>query len=152
MVAFLELIDANMFLNPETQLVMQKRRSSMGETTDELGVKPARMYDNFMPEQSVAAAFVIVMKLAYGLDGVDRLALLRTDPLIGLPQPTPWLDELERRVKSGELTGSQQELGPQRFDLMEPADIDRFLDRCEDVLLKNRHHGSGKQLPAKRVC
>ena len=35
-----------------------------------------RNQDVFMPELSIAGAWVVVMKLAYGLDGGDRYVLV----------------------------------------------------------------------------
>jgi RNA polymerase I-specific transcription initiation factor RRN7 len=53
-----------------TITVMGKRRNSESEaTTHEM---TARQQDIHMPELSVAAAWVVVMKLAYGLDGKER--------------------------------------------------------------------------------
>lgn len=36
------------------------------------------------------------------------------------------------------------------FDGMDENDLDRFLDRCEDVLLKDRDHGA-RELACTRV-
>lgn len=64
--------------------------------------RPTKTYDVIMPEISIAAAWVIVMKFAYGLDGTERQALLPDDPLIGRPRPEDWLQELKKRKQHGE--------------------------------------------------
>lgn len=69
--AFLELIDANMTLNDtESAPVVRKRRNSESATTT--SERTRRYLDVVMPELSFAAAWVVVMKMAYGLDGRER--------------------------------------------------------------------------------
>jgi len=61
-----------------------------------------------------------------------------------MPKGEVWLAELEKRVKSGVLKStSRTDLEPLRFDLMSDDDMDRWLDRAEGVLLKNRDFGIG---------
>lgn len=95
---------------------------------------------------------------------MTRVVLLKDDPLIGQPRGDKWVAELKQRVESGVLKGSRAELDRQyvssssnplrlkcsdsntdrrHFIVMDGEDIDRFLDRCEDVLLKDREHGPG---------
>lgn len=124
---------------------IRKRRNSDSQQT----VQQTKRYrDLEMPELSVAAAWVIVMKMSYGLDGRERLPLVATDPLIGMPKGDLWLLDLEKRLRSGVLKGPSEELERQFFDTMDGDDIDRFLDKCEDVLLKDREHGTGECLYA----
>lgn len=66
-----------------------------------------KQYSVIMPEMSIAAAWVIVMKLAYGLDGTERQALLPDDPLIGRPRAEDWLKELKKRKERGEFNYKQ---------------------------------------------
>jgi hypothetical protein len=66
-VRLLQLVDANMSL---TTAYVPIRTGRAG--AKEFAMKPARMLDTYMPELSVAAAWVVVMKLAYGLDGTPR--------------------------------------------------------------------------------
>lgn len=70
-VSFLELIDANMSLSPAafTRTVRKRRNSDSDPIEVDI---PSNAHDVIMPELSIAAAWVIVMKLAYGLDGKDR--------------------------------------------------------------------------------
>lgn len=99
-----------------------------------------------MPELSIAAAWVIVMKLSYGLDGRSRLPLVSTDPLIGLPKGEAWISELQKLVSSGELRDDN--VKRKLFDTMAGKDIDDFLDQCEDILLKHREYGmAGNAFP-----
>lgn len=65
----LELADANMSITA-TYEPKEVRRNHSEERF--IRMMPTRMSDVFMPELSVAAAWVIVMKLAYGLDGRPR--------------------------------------------------------------------------------
>ncbi|EKC99696.1 hypothetical protein A1Q2_06006 [Trichosporon asahii var. asahii CBS 8904] len=90
-----------------------------------------KQYSVIMPEMSIAAAWVIVMKLAYGLDGTERQALLPDDPLIGRPRAEDWLKELKKRKERGEFNYKQH------LEHHEEA-IDAFLNDAEEVLLKNR--------------
>jgi hypothetical protein len=77
---------------------------------------------------SVAAAWVIVMKLAYGLDEQDRyvspvirwqcadnnrLAEDDSDPVNGMPGIETWISELEGRLVGGEFKGNRNEMEKQ---------------------------------------
>jgi len=70
-VGFLYMIDANMSLNDmTTKTVVRKRRNSESGT---VAMEMTEKYqDIIMPELSIACAWVVVMKLAYGLDGQER--------------------------------------------------------------------------------
>jgi hypothetical protein len=70
-VGFLSLIDANMSLNDiKTQTLVRKRRNSeSGTVTRDVTTK---YHDIIMPELSIVSAWVVVMKMAYGLDGQER--------------------------------------------------------------------------------
>ncbi|WOO82107.1 uncharacterized protein LOC62_04G005609 [Vanrija pseudolonga] len=145
-VSFLELIDANMSLSPAAVTrTLRKRRNS---DPDPIEVDmPAHAHDVIMPELSIAAAWVIVMKLAYGLDGKERFALMKTEPLIGQPRGDLWVEELRSRLDSRAFQGTRTDLERLYFDGMDENDLDRFLDRCEDVLLKDRDHGAPGPFP-----
>ncbi|WWD16029.1 hypothetical protein CI109_100454 [Kwoniella shandongensis] len=90
------------------------------------------------PEVSVAAAWMIIMKMAYGLDGMTRSALLTMDPLINMPDGVTWIDELRKRTDRGTLKGSRRGLDKQDFISMDEQDIDAYLFKCESVLLNHR--------------
>jgi hypothetical protein len=77
---------------------------------------------------SVAAAWVIVMKLAYGLDEQDRyvIPVIRwqcadndrqaqddSDPVTGMPGIETWISELEGRLVGGEFKGNKKEMEKQ---------------------------------------
>lgn len=98
--SLLHLIDANMkIVASEYSTLTRQRRSSLNVEFD----RATRKYDVIMPELSIAAAWVIVMKLAYGLDGAERSALLEDDPLIGRPRGSAWVKELAKRTEAGKL-------------------------------------------------
>lgn len=69
---FLELIDANMsIIDTDIEPYQRKRRGS--DNSKPITVDMSRRhYDVVMPELSIAAAWVVVMKMAYGLDGKER--------------------------------------------------------------------------------
>lgn len=77
------------------------------------------------------------------------LAIMRSDPLVGMPKGEEWVAELERRVASGALRGTRPDLDRMHFDTMQEDAIDKWLDRCEDVLLKNRDVGRGKAISSE---
>lgn len=92
--ALLGMVKANLSI-VATEFTTAMRRSTEYD-------RAKKQYDVIMPEMSIAAAWVIVMKLAYGLDGTERQALLANDPLIGRPRARDWLDELKERKRKGE--------------------------------------------------
>ncbi|KLT38666.1 hypothetical protein CC85DRAFT_331401 [Cutaneotrichosporon oleaginosum] len=110
-----------------------------------------RAWDAVMPELTVAAAWVVVMKMAYGLDGRTRLRL-RADAALGMPKMEEWVGELERRLCAGAFTGSLRDLEPLQFHEMGGVAIDAFLDRAEHVLLADRVGGAGAAFPLPRVA
>lgn len=98
MLAFLRLVKANLSILAMGYTTVTRNRAARSHEYD----RPTKVYDVIMPEISIAAAWVIVMKLAYGLDGTERQALLADDPLIGRPRAEDWVDELEKRKAAGE--------------------------------------------------
>ncbi|WVQ71389.1 hypothetical protein IAR50_000923 [Cryptococcus sp. DSM 104548] len=102
-----------------------------------------RMYDELPPELSIVSAWVLLMKLVYGLDGRPRAALLSRDPAVGLPKGDIWLGELERRLSDGVLSAREKapRISQAEFVSMEDVDIDSFLNKAEHVLLD--HHAPG---------
>ncbi|ODN89154.1 hypothetical protein L198_06473 [Cryptococcus wingfieldii CBS 7118] len=102
-----------------------------------------RMYDELPPELSIVSAWVLLMKLVYGLDGRPRAALLSRDPAIGLPKGEIWLRELDRRLGEGILSARKKapRISQAYFVSMEDADINSFLDNAEHILLD--HHAPG---------
>jgi hypothetical protein len=60
-----------------------------------------------------------------------------------MPKWEDWVDELDRRLRSGAFKGTLRDLDALQFHAMGGDDIDRFLDRAEHVLLANRDHGPG---------
>lgn len=97
------------------------------------------MYDELPPEVSIAAAWVIVMKMIYGLDGQPRKAIVYEDPVVGLPQETPWLKELCERFENGLFKTRNR--GPSKklnFISMPEDELDAFLNKSEEILLDHR--------------
>lgn len=98
---------------------MRKRRNS---DTQQVVMAATKQRDVYMPELSIAAAWVVVMKLAYGLDGQpryvsihwpvtdERLPLIASDPAIGMPKCEMWIAELARRLKNGAFKGSLRDM------------------------------------------
>lgn len=68
-IRFLELVDANMSITDTVAPMLRKLPNSEETITV---MRATRNHDVHMPELSVAAAWVVVMKLAYGLDGLPR--------------------------------------------------------------------------------
>lgn len=54
----------------KTQTLVRKRRNSESGTV--MRDMTTRYQDILMPELSIVSAWVVVMKMAYGLDGVQR--------------------------------------------------------------------------------
>ncbi|WVO21859.1 uncharacterized protein IAS62_003179 [Cryptococcus decagattii] len=97
------------------------------------------MYDELPPEVSIAAAWVIVMKMIYGLDGQPRKAIVYEDPVVGLPQEAPWLKELCERFENGLF--KTRDRGPSKelnFISMPEDELDAFLNKSEEILLDHR--------------
>ncbi|BEI83928.1 hypothetical protein CcaverHIS002_0405320 [Cutaneotrichosporon cavernicola] len=126
-VRLLQTVDANMSITTTTYVPVTVNRNN-SETRYPV-MRATRLQDVVMPELSIAAAWVVVMKLAYGLDGKPRLPLIRSDPVIGMPKWEDWVAELDRRLQTGAFKDGDG--------------IDRFLDRAEHVLLSDRDHGPG---------
>lgn len=91
--------------NPKKKKKLSKKDKQEEEErkrNEKADYEMAKRYSVIMPEISIAAAWVIVMKFAYGLDGTERQALLPDDPLIGRPRMDDWLRELKQRKQRGE--------------------------------------------------
>ncbi|WVQ77975.1 hypothetical protein IAT38_000056 [Cryptococcus sp. DSM 104549] len=151
----LSLLDINLTLVPRNiTLLSRKSRSRLhldnagsGSEADDVQKdeqeretyeRARTMYDALPPEVSIVAAWVVVMKLAYGLDGRPREALLSTDPAIGLPEGESLINELRLRIESGALQKRRPDLSTKDFAKMEPEELDSFLDECEALLLDHR--------------
>ncbi|WWD01218.1 hypothetical protein V866_008159 [Kwoniella sp. B9012] len=98
--------------------------------------------DVIAPEIAIVSAWIVIMKIVYGLDGIPREALLKSDPAIGLPSSQTWLDELRDRLNEGVLKGGKKDIEKQYFNTMEADDIDMFLDKAERILLDHREEPS----------
>ena len=94
-----------------------------GEVTYE---RTRRNQDVFMPELSIVGAWVVVMKLAYGLDGKDRYVFLAcrigahdryaldpSDPVLSMPNISSWVKELDRLLNNGDLKGGKKDMEKQ---------------------------------------
>jgi RNA polymerase I-specific transcription initiation factor RRN7 len=81
-VRLLGLVDTNMSLHDtDTKITKYNRNGFDGSGKDDgFGewhrVKTTRKEDVWLPELSIAAAWVVVMKMAYGLDGRERWVFL----------------------------------------------------------------------------
>ena len=85
----LEVLDVNLTLTAtHTQTISRKvsrRRSarslsrppSRGPVEEKTIERTSRYEDVWLPEVSVAAALIMVMKMAYGLDGINRYVTYR---------------------------------------------------------------------------
>ncbi|KIR25254.1 hypothetical protein I307_06223 [Cryptococcus deuterogattii 99/473] len=120
-----------------------------GEEVRETYERTKMMYDELPPEVSIAAAWVIVMKMIYGLDGQPRKAIVYEDPAVGLPQETPWLKELCERFENGLF--KTRDRGPSKklnFISMPEDELDAFLNKSEEILLDHRASIPGEFLSA----
>ncbi|KAK4685738.1 hypothetical protein P7C73_g4406, partial [Tremellales sp. Uapishka_1] len=114
----LSLADPNLLLHPhELVTFVQKRRSnprhrsSSPSTPEEIEVERTnRLYDLILPELLVAATWVVLMKMVYGLDDEERAVLLDGDPALGLVKGDIWIGELRSRLKERALVGSRKAL------------------------------------------
>lgn len=79
------LVDTNLSLHDTDTKVVKYTRNGLDGSglDDELGswrrVKTTRKEDVWLPEVSVAAAWVVLSKMAYGLDGRERCVQLSWD-------------------------------------------------------------------------
>ena len=79
--------------------------------------------------------------------------MIKTDPIIDAPSGRLWVEELRKRLANGTLKGSLANLNVQcvleasplvasltgrDFTTMDGDEIDKWLDRCETVLLRDR--------------
>ncbi|WWC89856.1 uncharacterized protein L201_004784 [Kwoniella dendrophila CBS 6074] len=94
--------------------------------------------DVVAPELVIVSAWIIIMKIVYGLDGVPRETLLKSDPAIGLPRSKIWIDELKNRMESGIFKGGRRNLERQDFTSMDDDELDQLLNKAENVLLGDR--------------
>ena len=95
--------------------------------------RTTKYQDVLLPELSVAAAWVMVLKMAHGLDGRPRSVLSsfrkrfcvdatfsqvisKSDPTIGLPDSKRLVQELETRLENGTFKGSQADFEKQQVD------------------------------------
>jgi hypothetical protein len=65
-----------------------------------------------------------------------------------MPKGDAWIKELDKRLKSNVFKGTRPDLERIRFDLLDGDDMDRWLDRAEGVLIKDRDFGTGKWAPS----
>ena len=104
------------------------------ETTYERSTK---LNDVILPELSIVAAWVILMKLAYGLDDHERGVYLENDPSLAMPPGEAWLAKLREGNANGTFKSGRQSLATQDFAAMDLVGMDRFLDEAESILLKD---------------
>ncbi|OXG53108.1 RNA polymerase I-specific transcription initiation factor RRN7 [Cryptococcus neoformans] len=126
-------------LEEEEERNAKSKEKEKGEEVWETYERTKMMYDELPPEVSVAAAWVIVMKMLYGLDGQPRKAIVSEDPAIGLPQEAPWLKELCERFENGLF--KTRDRGPSKklnFITMQEDELDAFLNKSEEILLDHR--------------
>ncbi|WWC60925.1 uncharacterized protein I303_103501 [Kwoniella dejecticola CBS 10117] len=98
--------------------------------------------DVIAPEVVIVSAWIVIMKITYGLDGIPREALLRSDPAVGLPNANVWMTELRTRLNEGVLRGSRKDREKPHFHTMDPDDMDAFLFKAERILLSHREEPS----------
>ncbi|WVR05321.1 hypothetical protein IAU60_002335 [Kwoniella sp. DSM 27419] len=156
-VQLMTVLDLNMsLLEREIETIRRRRARRSGKSRrfsmddsdeDDSGGNPRKMesyektikyLDTVAPELAIAATWVIVLKMTYGLDTVPRQALLQTDPLIGLADGPSWMKELRARVGNGVLRRTVADLKPYDHINMDVDDLDAFLDRCQHALLDHR--------------
>ncbi|THH32943.1 hypothetical protein EUX98_g1296 [Antrodiella citrinella] len=93
-------------------------------------------YDNVPVEVSVACAVVVVLKLAYGLDGISRRPKSRTDPIYALPEMKALLTQIsktegaEKNSMAGVLSATSDLTA---LDLNDEQ-LEDYLDFCEKAL------------------
>ncbi|KAI0939982.1 hypothetical protein AcV5_001212 [Taiwanofungus camphoratus] len=93
-------------------------------------------YDNAVPEVSLLATVIVVLKMVYGLDGRARLPKERDDPACALPRLSDYLtclkelDEKSAKDEAPFSTTSHSSI----LDLSE-HELDKYLDFCEGALL-----------------
>ena len=125
----LRLLNVNMGLLDD-DIVRHSRKARKAPNGLERGKvtyeRTRRNQDVFMPELSIVGAWVVVMKLAYGLDGKDRYVVLSgrirahgryaldpSDQVLSMPDISKWVKELERRLRNGDLKGGKKDMEKQ---------------------------------------
>ncbi|KAF9446946.1 hypothetical protein P691DRAFT_803239 [Macrolepiota fuliginosa MF-IS2] len=94
-------------------------------------------YDNVPPEVALMATIIIIVKMAYGLDGKPRFPDRAGDPTLALPRLDRWLalleelNELDAGVKST-LFSSENALAIGDLD---ERHLDEYMDFCQHALL-----------------
>ncbi|PCH41046.1 hypothetical protein WOLCODRAFT_118149 [Wolfiporia cocos MD-104 SS10] len=94
-----------------------------------------RKYDSAVPEVSLIATVIVVLKMVYGLDGKDRSPKERDDPACALPRLPEYLACIEQLDET-----TPEEL---RFTAasqisvldMDAETLDQYLEFCETALL-----------------
>ncbi|WRT67298.1 uncharacterized protein IL334_004266 [Kwoniella shivajii] len=104
----------------------------------EIYERTALYQDVLAPEVAVVSAWIMIMKMIYGLDGIPRQAILKSDPAIGLATSKKWVDELKDRLDNGVFKGNKKDLERHNFNAMDNEDIDAFLVKAEKVLIDHR--------------
>ncbi|RXK35145.1 hypothetical protein M231_07593 [Tremella mesenterica] len=148
----LALLDINLFLDSPDLITVRRRsqrRASSPDADRSINTyrRSARHHDAIMPEMVVMVAWIIVMKMTYGLDGQKRHDDFDMDLAYGLPRLETWIKELRERVSSGVLKSDRHNLDKKDFYSMEMDDIDRYLDASEAILLKDRDLTFGGPFP-----
>ncbi|GBE79719.1 hypothetical protein SCP_0209200 [Sparassis crispa] len=113
------------------------RSLASGFKRTEQGEHGWHRYDNAVPEVSLAATVIIVMKMVYGLDGEVRHPQEKDDPARTLPLLSDLLaciKDLDERSKMDEDAIFSAKSPMSVVDLSEPM-LDKYLDFCERALL-----------------
>ncbi|CDZ98375.1 Tetratricopeptide-like helical [Phaffia rhodozyma] len=92
--------------------------------------------DEAMPEIAVMSCCLIVLKMAYGLDGIERLVVNANDPGVILLPKSEWLTQLRTQHEQRKNRFDKATLASTKFDPLElvEEDLDRYLDLCQNML------------------
>ncbi|KZT74365.1 hypothetical protein DAEQUDRAFT_660695 [Daedalea quercina L-15889] len=92
-------------------------------------------YDSAVPEVSLIATVIIVLKMVYGLDGSSRLPDERNDPACSLPRIDELLDHIKRLDEMAEEHHRFSANSQMSIQYMEDDTLDDYLAFCEKALL-----------------
>ncbi|KAF7775991.1 hypothetical protein Agabi119p4_4384 [Agaricus bisporus var. burnettii] len=92
-------------------------------------------YDNVPPEVALMATIIIVVKMAYGLDGKPRIPIEEGDPVVALPRIDEWrelLKNLDDGRDKDKLFSSESDITISNLD---DGLLDEYLGFCQHALL-----------------
>lgn len=106
-------------------------------------------FDNVPPELAFLATSIVILKMAYGLDGKTRLPKTSNDPACALPRLNEYiallknLDDADSKTKHAMFSSDTQMCVA---DLTEHM-TDEYLDFCERALVRPKDEKTGEGLP-----